>query len=1804
MFDNVNNVSFGKDEPKETKKSFFRKTNEMPNDSVELSSAKPKSSLAEKLAMKILEKVAHQKDVIEQKQKVSPMQIYQDMIKDGISKSSAKKITGDSTLLKQYLLFTSDEKDKDGNLISGLKKPLKTDVAVRLVSDGIDETQIKKAEILLDFNIPTYEITKLINNEPFMALISDEVDENGELLSGLPKVPTSHDIDTLKDYSVDNIEKFKKLVSTKKDETGKLASGLTRAFKFEEAMDFIKEATASASPQLYIDLIDNGSYSYKANKIISDDDLQQRLYMLCGDERAKQTSPFSQKFEFSEAMQLVDAKLTDEQIETYIKVPKEKHNNGIFYYGRHPLVDLVKNGFKEIESFQMLSALDSDYHYRDYTSNYYSVITDPKRVKLFSLLINTQKDEKTGKYLSGCIRELNEKEATKVCISLKYPDEQLPQCIQLINLGVSVDDATDIVATKYYNEEERDRFLDFMSFISDEKDENGKLKSGLEKPLSIENATYIVKQRIPYEHIPLFIEMINDGLNKHKIEYFLKKEDSCIRYKELRANTEDKNFPLSPSEAYTIVENKIEDSKIARFVELTREESALALGLKRGLTPEEASSVVKEDIAVEQIPLFLEIMSDEIDENGNLKSGLENDISSKHVASRLIKKGYSKEQIIRFSEVYLMRKQDSYDCIQAHEAEDIVENNLNNEEVERYLYLSSYPHNLLSRSDNYYAPKTEEEKEEFKKLVFSIIKDSEKFERYKSLTDENKINLPSLVAVRFVAPEICSDNQIEFFKKIDSIYRDYNNPFIAIDFAKNKDNYEKYCHYTTSFELDINGEKRPLTKDEAVHAIYNKVSEENISTYIKLLNENKDFYPVVIANLVEKNITSSEQIKLYKEMTDYGSWHRESNEEKIIDIISNPEKIERYKIITSSELDSHSLLLNSVNQTLKRNDNARLKSGLKRALNNEEAVGFLSPKVIDNKRINEYLNIVDDGVSSYDAMTVFTNDEKYEKYSILTSNDKNINGSLKSGLTRPLNPKEAVEVIENDLDISQIELYVDLVNSSIWRDDAIKFVKNTEYLEQYKVLTSTEKDSNGMLKSGLKRPLKAIEVYESINNKLDLQQTKFLVELVDEDIPIRDTIGVLKDEKKYQKLIHYSSKEVDETGKLKNKLPRPLTMIEAYKVSDKKLNTSQISKYIDLSKNNLPIDTAIVLAKDFSFLSGKSNINELSLQEKRKFLKSLISNNSSVFDLKLPFGEFKLLPANQKEYCKTLDKLAKSIGIDTRTLNNEQKSTCYDGLKEITSVITSSNIDDCEISLDFSREEFLQETQSILSKLNSLEQRKVMDYFGFEIKHGKLIGYPINVNNGEKLKEIENTETKVVVEELRPIVQRFSVDNKIHIPQDRDLEESLNKILEGLPELKTLVGKAQHETQDYSLDKHTLKVLQNIVKNPNFESLSDNDKRIITIATLFHDIAKAEGVVDKAHPVESAFDAFYIIQKFNLPEDEQLKLYQLIKTHDWLEKLNKTQENSDKLAKDIAFNMRHSNTFELSKILCEADLKSVKADESFWTQFKDAFVEKSQVVQNYLDILEKSKIVLPQTKIPKASEMKDVETRTANGITNKVLCIGHCDNDLSQYGFEQGTTVENWKGLVHALDYETQLRNFDTFSIIDSDALLSTSYMNPKEYHVFRKQGLILDVHSSDIHAGYYRDFGSGYTKNLELLQNDYLFGGSRKEYRTFISELIKNKLDLTDAKYVELLKKIEGCKSITDVEKIDSEFASVLQGVFDEMDSGKRSYGRQYNEMLVSRPKIQGVFSYGQKYEDIPLFLRKYAQDNDLPIIMFGHYQ
>ena len=104
--------------------------------------------------------------------------------------------------------------------------------------------------------------------------------------------------------------------------------------------------------------------------------------------------------------------------------------------------------------------------------------------------------------------------------------------------------------------------------------------------------------------------------------------------------------------------------------------------------------------------------------------------------------------------------------------------------------------------------------------------------------------------------------------------------------------------------------------------------------------------------------------------------------------------------------------------------------------------------------------------------------------------------------------------------------------------------------------------------------------------------------------------------------------------------------------------------------------------------------------------------------------------------------------------------------------------------------------------------------------------------------------------------------------------------------------------------------------------------------------------------------------------------------------------------------------------------------------------------------------------------------------------------------------------------------------------------------------------------------------------------------------------MGLSDDEYRKLIPEIAD-KSITELDATHPEVAQVMREVFNDMEGGKRSAGRKYNEILITRPKIQGVFFQGKQKDDgtlgeytidkVPEFLRQYAADNDLPIIFFG---
>ncbi len=714
---------------------------------------------------------------------------------------------------------------------------------------------------------------------------------------------------------------------------------------------------------------------------------------------------------------------------------------------------------------------------------------------------------------------------------------------------------------------------------------------------------------------------------------------------------------------------------------------------------------------------------------------------------------------------------------------------------------------------------------------------------------------------------------------------------------------------------------------------------------------------------------------------------------------------------------------------------------------------------------------------------------------------------------------------------------------------------------------------------------------------------------------------VVDNPKKYQKLI-----ELTKSSTFK----RPLSIIEAASVVDRNYTDKQIQRYIELKnkKNELEND----------------GVGQKELTEQQIF--TIVGNNLSDFqtDYYLKYGDklgiFPII-ANEKSLKRFLNLIGEFGEVQTsRALLYDEAKLIFDSKSEVEPERVQKYIDLIDKKMEPHKASRLvlkfweYRNTNDINRLNNKEKRELLkkimtETTSFYISSTSIKDFPLIPKNQEEyceivqklanslsndIEKLTEKENKIFEDALNNLIEKIPIINLEE--NSKEIKKELNDISVGISEIK------DNKNAKRIIEKN-LKILQKIANNEDFKRLSAKDKKILTLATLLFNINQPQG--EKIQENEAAFDAFYAIQRLDLDEEEQIKIYEIIKNQNWqedfreenlrknpqiswyFEESSENIENRDdivegeiqKMAQDIAFKTRYSNTFELTKILSKVLVENRGNN-------LDVFDKYSKEIEKYLEHIHKTQIFLPQTKFPKASQIKGGEVFKEKNIKNVVLDLTKCDFKLEKYGFEKGTTKDNLYMLLHGLDRVDQLSNFSTFSIIDTEALLSSSYINQANHKVFRQQGVILDVNSSDIHAGYYKDFGSGIKKTLERAKREYIFAENdgvfkRGECRTYIPSLIKQKLHLSDKQYIELIKKIQNLKSWTAIQKFNPKVANAMKSIFDEMELGKRKYGREYNEVLVSRPKIQAVFSYGQEYENIPIFLKEYAMKNDLPIILLG---
>ncbi len=585
----------------------------------------------------------------------------------------------------------------------------------------------------------------------------------------------------------------------------------------------------------------------------------------------------------------------------------------------------------------------------------------------------------------------------------------------------------------------------------------------------------------------------------------------------------------------------------------------------------------------------------------------------------------------------------------------------------------------------------------------------------------------------------------------------------------------------------------------------------------------------------------------------------------------------------------------------------------------------------------------------------------------------------------------------------------------------------------------------------------------------------------------------------------------------------------------------------------------------------KQSLSELVKNEKREFIKFLLANKSAICAGKLIIDGAPLIPKNDKEYAEIMTKVAQSLNISLEPVSTDNVAHFDASIRNLQTALKNIDLSDLsEISLSTTHQDFINQVNEIIKDLPESEQNKIKDYFGFDIENGRLLGYPSNKNKDPNLSEITDPNTLEILNRLRPIVENYRDNNSITAKDKPELNDVLKSLSEIMPEIFNQIDGS-------STPVETIKTLQKIMQNPKFETLSENDKKILTVAALLHNTDKYSGDAS-----ESAFDAYFIAKKFNLSDADAQKVYAIISNSDAVEKFMSANEVETRILKlnkfyivgqqrqDIfdllAFNLKEGNAFEMTQMLYSA-----KQPDGFTRHFDNALNSRINEIRT-------ADFVLPQTSPETYKEHSTTLTIERDGVKYSVLVVN--SEDIPDF-YAYIHTPE--AGFATGGGRNSNFSNFDAFAVIADDKVICTSYVTngaavlAQEY----SHGFIFDVKNGNQFVGSNHDlFSLG--KNIPEIIIEYyrdrgIFTPSGKEkkfeHRTHISDSLKAALFGTDyaSKRAIIYDKLA---------RIDSEYNSQIEELNNQLHS---LYEAEYSKHPEYRELRYKILQLQSQKESLP---------------------
>lgn len=336
--------------------------------------------------------------------------------------------------------------------------------------------------------------------------------------------------------------------------------------------------------------------------------------------------------------------------------------------------------------------------------------------------------------------------------------------------------------------------------------------------------------------------------------------------------------------------------------------------------------------------------------------------------------------------------------------------------------------------------------------------------------------------------------------------------------------------------------------------------------------------------------------------------------------------------------------------------------------------------------------------------------------------------------------------------------------------------------------------------------------------------------------------------------------------------------------------------------------------------AAKEITKEMPTEEREKALKETMSAQGSQGQAMVNITRKAKEPVNGKTIVK--DKKGKYSASKTEIKEDFKKF--IDDEKAFDEAISSSKINLTKlgkkgIPLKYNRDSFIQDISKELDKLSPQERPIIEEKFGIKLNKTEFNNEKLEFEGIPHLpKEIGSTPNEINISNL---IKKFTEGNEVNLPAG-ETKNLLDTIIQNFPEFTAIIGKKQHHTQAFSVDVHTLKVLQSCIENPKYTKLDKDSKTVLKFTTILHDLGKrfiADRTPDAGHAIRSTEFAKDILERFDLTPEIKDRILKQIQNHHWFEGFNKGTTT----AEDVAKTFGTKEDFAVAKIIAKSDYSSI-----------------------------------------------------------------------------------------------------------------------------------------------------------------------------------------------------------------------------------------------------------------------------------------